>query len=273
MKKYLYSLALFSAVVGLSSCDGEQIEPHIQWYPIVTLEGDETCYVEVGSNWTLPGFTAVNTLTGEDATSAVEVSIYDVISRRYVSSIDISGPGMFTVYYTSYGSEVETNPSLEKTRTVYVYDPTVEADISGTYLVNADESTLNNISTGAVLYTFAEYAEVRGTTENISGGIPVTISQILPGFFLVDDLDAGLIDLILGYGPRNPSFNFQLRSYISLNSENEISLLTGTFGYAPWQSNYSLTNFVGEYDPATGVISYEADMPGFGAGLSVILEP
>ena len=272
MKKYLYSLAFAAVTMGLTSCDGTQTEPTIQWYPVVTLEGDETCYVEVGSNWTLPGFTAVNTLTGEDATSAVEVSIYDIIAGAYVSRIDTSGPGMYNVYYTSYGSMVATTPTVEKVREVFVYDPTVEADISGTWMVNADESLLISLSTGAVLYTFQEYAEARKTDGNIAGGIPIRISQVLPGFFYVDDLDAGLIDLIIGYGPNNPSFNFQLHAYISLNSDNEISQLTGTFGYAPWQGNYSLTNFMGQYDPENDVITYTADMPGFGAGLDVILE-
>lgn len=272
MKKYLYSFALATVIIGLNSCDGTQTEPQIQWYPVVTLEGDETCYVEVGSDWTLPGFTAVNTLTGEDATSAVEVSIYDIINGRYVSSIDLSGPGMYTVYYDSYGSVVETYPSVEKTRSVFVYDPTVEADISGTWMVNLDESYRIRYS-GTNAGQELSFQEVADANDNdISDGIPVRISQVLPGFFYVDDIEAGLVTMLYGYAAAYPSYNFQMHAYISLNSDNEISFLTGTFGYSYWQANYAVTGFEGEYDPETETLHYEVDLGNQGFYLDVLLE-
>lgn len=274
MKKYLYSLLSVAALFGFTSCDGTQEEPHIQWYPVVTVDGPSEYQLELGESFTVPGFTAVNTLTGEDASSAVTVLIYDVLAGEYVNAVSTDSPGMYNIYYISRASEVQPSSDFDiyKQVDVYVFDPTVETDISGTWMVNADESLLRAIGSGETLYTFQEYAEARGTEENIAGGIPIEIEQVLPGFFYVDDLDAGLIDLIIGYGPRNPSYNFQLHAYVSLSSDNELTQLTGTFGYSAWQANYSLTNFMGEYDPETDAITYSADMPGFGANLCVVLE-
>lgn len=240
MKKYLYSIALAASFMGLTSCDGTQQEPHIQWYPLVTLEGDETCYVEVGSDWTLPGFTAVNTITGEDASSAVEVLIYDVIAGDYVSKIDTSGPGMYNVYYTSYGSEVATNPTLRKTREVFVYDPTIEADISGFYNVNMNESIY--LANG---WTFAQAADNYGNVSSCT----VQIEQVLPGFFYVSDLLAGWYEQIRGYGS-----SYAMTGYISLNSDNSITLLSSYI--AGWGDGLD-GMWDGYYDEDTETISYE----------------
>lgn len=274
MKKIILSTLLAGMMLPFSSCsDSEQQEPWIQWYPVVTLEGDETCQVEVGSDWTLPGFTAVNTLTGEDASSAVEVLIYDILNDDYISSIDVNTPGMYTVYYNSYGSEVASDPSVTKTRTVYVYDSSVDTDISGTYMVNLDNSfrVRYDGANAGQSYTFAKVAE--SNSNDVSAGIPVKIEQIVPGIFYVDDIEAGLVSFLYGYGPRNPSFNFQMHAYVSLNKDNELSLLTSTFGYGGWASNYAIKDLSGTYDPETGVIAYKVDVYNQGFYLDVVLEP
>lgn len=274
MKKIILSTLLAGMMLPFCSCsDSDQQEPWIQWYPVVTLDGDETCRVEMGSDWTLPGFTAVNTLTGEDASSAVEVLIHDILNNEYVSSIDVNNPGMYTVYYNSYGSEVATDPSVTKTRTVYVYDSSVDTDLTGTYIVNADNSfrvRYTGASAGQSL-SFAQVAEANGN--DISAGIPVKFEQVVPGIFYVDDIEAGLVSFLYGYGPRNPSFNFQMHAYVSLSKDNELSLLTTTFGYSPWAANYAIADFNGQYDPQTGVITYSADLSRQGFNLDVVLEP
>lgn len=274
MKKIILSTLLAGTVLSFSSCsDSDQAEPWIQWYPLITLEGDASCQVEVGSDWTLPGFSAVNTLTGEDATSAVKVLIYDVINGEYVSDISLDGPGMYTVYYMSDGSEVATYPSVEVTRAVYVYDPTVTTDIAGTWMVDVNNSRRVRYSgsNAGQNYTFQEVADANGN--DISDGIPVVISKVLPGFFYVDDIEAGLVTMLYGYAAAYPSLNFQMHAYISMNAEGELTFLTGTFGYSYWQSYYEVTGFEGSYDEETGTISYTADLGYYGFYLDVVLEP
>ena len=278
MKKYLYSLAIAAAAFGMTSCDSTQEEPHIQWYPVVTLEGEDTYYLELGQDFTLPGFTAVNTLTGEDASSAVTVLIYDVIAGEYVESISTASPAMYNVYYISKASEVSPSPDYDmyKQRDIYVYDPTVEVDLSGTWMVNADESyrvRYAGANAGQEL-SFAEVAEANGN--DISAGLPVVISQVLPGFFYVDDISAGLIAYVYDYinsYAGYPAWYWQNYAYITLNSENEISYLTGGFGYTPWEGNYGVTAFEdGVYNPEDGTISYIVDLGGQGFYLDVVLQ-
>lgn len=242
MKKYLYSLAFAAAALGLYSCDGTQTEPHIQWYPVVTLEGDATIYVELGENFVMPGFTAVNTLTGEDATSAVKVLIYDAIAGDYVSGIDTSSPGMYNVYYISSASEVNPAADYEmyKQRDIYVYDPTIETDISGYYNIDMNESIY--LANGR---TFADLAEGYGNVSSCT----IQISQLLPGFFYVSDLLGGWYEQIRAYGSR-----YAMTGYISLNDDNSITLLSSYI--AGWGDGLD-GMWDGEYDPETESISYE----------------
>ena len=242
MKKYLYSLAMVAAAFGLTSCDGTQEEPHIQWYPVVTLEGDDTYYLEVGQEFNLPGFTAVNTLTGEDASSAVTVLIYDVIGGDYVDEISTAGPGMYNVYYISSASEVQPSPDYDmyKQRDIYVYDPTIETDISGIYNIDMDKSIYL-----ANERTFADLAAVYGNVDSCT----IQISQLLPGFFYVSDLLGGWYEQIRAYGS-----NYAMTGYISLNSDNSITLLSSYI--RGWGDGLD-GMWDGEYDPETETISYE----------------
>lgn len=248
MKKYIYSLALAVATLGLASCsDSKQIEPTIQWYPIITLEGDETIYVELGEQFTLPGFTAINTITKEDASYAVEVLIYDVIGEEYVNSIQTSSPGMYQVLYISRASEVQPSPdfTLYKQRDIYVYDPTIEEDISGYYNINMDESIY--LSNG---WTFAQAAANYGNVDSST----IRISQLLPGFFYVSDLLGGWYDQIRDYGS-----GYAMTGYISLNSDNSITLLSSYI--AGWGDGLDYLKD-GVYDPDTQTISYEVQYAG-----------
>ena len=241
MKKYLYSLVALAAL-GFTSCDGTQEEPHVQWYPVVTLEGEDTYYLEVGEDFTLPGFTAVNTLTGEDVSSSVVVEILDVITGDYVSAISTDGPGMYNVFYYSFASEVDPSPDypMYKQRDIYVYDPTIELDISGSYNVNMDETIY--LANG---WTFAEAAENYGNVDSST----ISVSQLLPGFFYVSDLLGGWYEQIRAYGSA-----YAMTGYISLNSDNSITLLSSYI--RGWGDGLD-GMWDGEYDPETETISYE----------------
>lgn len=272
MKKYLYTLALVAGFMGLTSCDGTQEEPKIQWYPVVTLEGDTECYVEIGEDWTLPGYSAINTMTEEDVTDLVDVYILDVINKKYVDEIDTSAVGMFQVYYDSYGSVVETYPTVQKVRTVYVYDPSVTTDIEGTWYVNADESwriRYAGTNAGQEL-TFQEVADANDN--NIKSGIPVNFEKLVPGFYYVDDIEAGLVTMLYGYAEAYPTMNFQMHAYVSLNTDNTLTLLSTTFGYSGWASNYAVSDFEGSYDQESNTINYRVNIPKQGFYLDVVLE-
>ena len=252
MKKYIYSLAIAAAAFGLTSCDGTQEEPHIQWYPVVTLDGEDTYYLEIGENFTLPGFTAVNTLTGEDASSAVTVLIYDVIAGEYVNSISTASPGMYNVYYISSASEVQPSADFDmyKQRDIYVYDPSIELDISGVYNVNMDETIY--LANGWTFARAAEYYnELNGTSVDSAS---VTISQLLPGFFYVSDLFGGWYQTIRNYGSR-----YAMTGYISLNSDNSITLLSSYV--SSWGDSLDYLED-GYYDEETQTISYELEYAG-----------
>ena len=256
MKKYIFSLLSAAALLlGFTSCDDTQEEPHIQWYPVVTLEGETTYYLELGEEFTLPGFTAVNTLTGEDASSKVEVKIFDVIAGDYVDAISTASPGMYNVYYVCPASEVSpaSDYDVYKQRDIYVYDPTIETDISGSYNINMNESIY--LANGR---TFADLAQGYGNVDSST----VTISQLLPGFFYVSDLLGGWYDQIRAYGS-----NYAMTGYISLNSDNSITLLSSHIN--GWGDGLdSLTE--GKYDPETQTISYETWYAG-SIGMDIVM--
>ena len=262
------------ALVGFTSCDDTQEEPHIQWYPVVTIDGPSEYQIELGDSFTVPGFKAVNTLTGEDASSAVTVSIYDVIAGEYVDAVSTASPGIYNIYYTSAASEVQPSSDYDiyKQVDVYVYDPTVTSDISGTWMVNVDDSYRVRYAGANAGQTLSFAAVAEANENNISAGIPVNFSQIVPGFYYVDDIEAGLVTMLYGYAAAYPSYNFQMHAYVSLDSDNKLTVLTNTFGYSYWATNYALTGFNGEYDPANDVIKYQADLGNQGFYLDVVLE-
>lgn len=262
MNKYIKLLTGLVVTGTLWSCSKDsEPEPWLQSWPVITLEGDEVEYAEIGSDYTLPGFKATNTITGQDASDRVIVSIYDNINSRYVDDISTASAGMYTVYYDAVASEVTTDPGVSKTRSVFVYNPQVTTDIAGDYSVDVNASYHYRISSGENK-TFAEVAS--DNKNDISEGINVSISQIAPSLYEINDLLGGLVEYVYGYSPNNPSFNFKDHAYLYLDTENNITLLTASFGYTPWNGNYNVTSLTdAEYDPQTGSISYKATINGF----------
>lgn len=269
MKKYLYTLAIAAMTMAMTSCDGKQEEPVIQWYPVVTLEGESVYYLEINQDWTLPGYSAVNTLTGEDATDNVDVSIYDVIADDYVDEIDLSSPGMYIVYYDSYGSIVETVPSVSVTRNIYVYDPDVTLSIEGDWAVNYQESIyLAGTLKG---YTYEEaadyYIDQNGATvDYISKSYEVTFTQIVPGIFEASDLFGGWYQAVRGYDAYGPYY--MMTGYVGLNNDGDLTLLS-SYVDAWGDSLDSLSD--GTYDTATGTISYDVSYADGAVAMHVVL--
>ncbi len=250
MNKYIFSLLSAVALIGFTSCDDTQEEPHIQWYPVVTVEGPSEYQLELGSSFTMPVYSAVNTMTGEDATSAVSVSIYDVIAGEYVDAVSTDSPGMFNIYYTSKASEVQPSSDypVYKQVDVYVYDPTIETDISGSYNVNMDKTIYEYWD-----WTFAQCAEYYKDDNGDLTTCTITISQVLPGFFSVSDLLGGWYDQVRGYGESYPGY-YNMTGYISLNSDNTITLLSSYI--TAWGDGLD-GMWDGYYDEETQTITYE----------------
>lgn len=253
MNKIIISALVAGGMIIFNSCSKDnQEEPSVQWFPVITLEGDDTYYVELGEDFTVPGFTAVNTLTGEDASDRVEVYIYDTINGEYVDEIDTSSPGVFEVQYVPLASEVQLSPDFDvfKTRNIYVYDPSVTISIEGNWVVDMTESY--ELFDGDQYPFIDDYGDV----ESI-----VTISKILPGFFSDADLMAGFYSTILNMDKGYPSYLatygpncFKLTGFLSMNSEGDITLLSWE-AYSGFFDGYSMSN--ASYDETTETITYD----------------
>ena len=248
MNKYIKLLAGAVVVSSLWSCSkDDEPQPWLQSWPVITLEGEAEEYAETGTDYVLPGFTALNTIDGSDASDRVVVEIYDNISGRFVNAISTATPGMYTVYYTCLASEVTTNPGISTQRTVYVYNPAVTTDIAGKYNVNMSESCKLDFADGAFApgQDFVYWAANYGVTDQYFE----TITQIAPGFFKFSDLFGGWYVQGRGYDSK-----YACVGYLSLNEDNTISLLSSSV--AGWGD--SATGFEnGKYDPETGVISWD----------------
>ena len=109
MKKNLIFLLSAALMVLATGCEKTSKGlTRITYYPVITLQGDNPYVVQLGENYSEPGFTA--SLNGEDFTSNVQIS----------SNVDSSVPGIYSVTYSA------TNPdgcSYSTTRDVYVLNP------------------------------------------------------------------------------------------------------------------------------------------------------
>ena len=112
-------------LLGLTSCNDDKDEltdSRLTYYADLQLQGDEFMAVPVGTPFVDPGCTG--TLAGEDITSQIKIVGAD--------DVDTNTLGFYDITYTAYGSD---GYPASVTRTVCVYDPSVETDISGEYAV------------------------------------------------------------------------------------------------------------------------------------------
>ena len=255
MKNQIKSLLLCGlTIVSLSGCRDHEGTPTIQWYPMVTLEGDNPCNVEVGdTEWELPGFTAINTITGEDATDAVEIMYWDGINNKYVDAISLDSPGMYEVRYICNASEININPPYYATRTVYVYDPSVTETIAGEWKLNVEKSY--ELYDGDEYYFIDDYGDANSV---------ITIGQLLPGFFSDSDLLGGLYSTVINMDNRYSSYLatygancFRVTGFLSMDADGNISLLSWE-RYSGFFDGYSMTG--GTYDSSTETITYTCNL-------------
>lgn len=255
MRKFLIPI-IFSAMclVSLPSCDKEtEGVTFVEDFPTITdADGNnfETVNLALGESFS-PNYKAV--MGDKDVTNSVHVSILDMISNQIVDNVSTDAPGMYVI---SYSAESEHGyGEWTATQTVYVYNPDITLDISGTWSVD-EMLTVSQDLGGRIEPTddtqkycsFVDFFDFFGT----SGPISITISQIVPGFFSISDYYFGWYEYVRGYGEE-----YRATGYFSLNDDNTLSHISSS---TPWGD--SISEFSGSYDPENNTISFSYDYVG-----------
>ena len=121
MKKIIFSMIMALPVLLLGSCEKESEGlTRITYYPVLTLDGDETVIVNKGGSFVEPGFSAI--LNGEDVSSEVVVK----------DNIDSSTSGVYSVNYKITNSD---GFSSTASRTIIVLDAT--DPVEGIYVTDS----------------------------------------------------------------------------------------------------------------------------------------
>lgn len=221
MKKILSLLAFAAVLAGFTSCDYDSDDDaYVTHYVSFDLNEGSTYLVPVGSTYTDPGYTA--TEGTEDVTSKVVVG---------GDEVDVNSIGIYNVTYSAANKD---GFSASTSRQVLVYDPEVTADISGTY------SITNTTGSGSI-FDASRYPVI---------GNSVTLTQLAPGLYSIDDYWGGLYAATLGYGSA-----YACSGYFSLDKDNNIE---GISASNPW--NLPMTSVTGIYDPETGKVQMDVDI-------------
>lgn len=221
MKIYKYILILIS-VLFLFACEKEtEGVSRITYYVDLELKGNPIEFVSIGGTYNEPGWTAFE---GDiDVSENVKVS----------GKVEVNTLGYYTLNYS-----VNNADGFPKTasRSVIVYDPAINTDISG------------------------EYVTVEGTYRYRAGaiikypGFNVTITKVAPGTFAISDFLGGYYAQRAGYGSA-----YAGSGYVQLNSNNKISLI---YSFVPgWGDALSALKNA-EYNPGDGSIKWAADYAG-----------
>lgn len=185
--KLLYLMLLVALVPFMSSCDEDtKGVTFTTYYPVLTLEGETTLYVDKGSTFTDPGYYAE--LNGEDVTSQVIVT----------SNVNTSTSGVYTITY-SITNEDGFNSSTS--RSVIVTDP--NDPIEGFYDTDPEES----------------YRDYNGITP-YGDSYEVLILNNGDGTYTVDDMFGGWYAVRAGYGT-----SYAMEGIIAIDDDGTVELL------------------------------------------------
>ena len=217
MKKIIYSFILCLSLVALGSCCDETTQDisKVTHYVTFSLNGEQMIQIPLGSSYADQGVVAMEGT--EDVTSNVKTT----------GAVNTNAVGVYTITYSAVNKD---GFSRSASRTVAVYDPKVSTNIAGNYVVGKGSFRLRD-----------------GVTTEYSG-YSISLTQVVPGIFLVSDYLGGYYDQRAGYGS-----SYDLTGYMKLNPDNTLEALTGHI--AGWGDDFSgFKN--GKYDPETGKISY-----------------
>lgn len=219
MKIYSYCLIFLSAIL-FTSCDKETEDlSRSTYYVAFHLEGENPMLVPVGEGFSDPGVVA--TENGEDVTSTITIE----------SDVNPDVMGLYTVEYTATNSDGLKSRAV---REVFVCNPSVTTDISGTYTAQTGTHRISASSGARTDYS----------------GYPVSITKVAPGFFYVTDFLAGYYDKRANYGLR-----YAMTGYFALNEDNTLDLVSSNV--LGWGDGLDALNN-GSYDPATGQVTWSA---------------
>jgi hypothetical protein len=186
------------------------------------LQGDYIVQVPIGTTYIDAGFKA--TMNGQDASSFVVTSGLD--------NIDMNSIGIYDITYSVIN---DSAIPISVSRTVMVYDPTVETDLSGTWVT---QPGTQRIYGGATVTPFADYI--------------CKIKKAAPGIFSVSDFFAGYYDQRAGYGS-----SYACKGYLGLRADNVLICLNN--GVKGWGDSLDEGSFVGSYDPETETLTWQCD--------------
>lgn len=227
MKKYIAFLPI--ALLLLTACDEETADKtFITYYPELTLAGDATVYVDKGSEYEEPGYSA--TLNGEDVTDQVIVS----------GEVDASTSGIYTITYLIYN---EDGFSSSATRTIIVLD--ASDPVEGIYMTDPNNYRL--YSGAQVAYGDSYQILVIGQgdgyyyVDDLLGGwyrdrAGYGDSYAMQGYIIVD-ADAGTVELYYGYVPG-------WGDYAEFMSDGSYDATTGTISYMIEYTTYPMDFYV-----------------------------
>lgn len=190
MKKILYGMLMGSVLLFTATSCEKEIEDlsQITYYVDLQLKGEKEIWMELNTPYNEPGYTA--TENGVDVADKVEVS----------GSVETDKVGYYPLYYSAQNKD---GFSVSDSRDVFVYDPSVTSDHSGTYRVEGKRTTPVG-------------------SDNFSG-FTVTVSLVKPGFYAFSDFIGGYYSQGKGYGD-----DYSLGGYASIDADGVVD---GLYSY------------------------------------------
>lgn len=213
--KYLVIGALVA--LSLTSCDKDtEGLTDILYYPVITLEGDNTVLLTVGDTYVDPGYKAE--LNGEDYTSNVQVA----------TDLDTSSPGFYTVTYSVANPE---GFSAVATREVWVNNPGSFDNIYWAECWHATNAARHYYDT------------------------PISIEEYdaSQGLYIINDVLAGYYAYGIYPQYRN-TYDFYAEALLLLDGENVEMLQEGDWYF--YDPSDPEVMYDGHWDPATGEVTY-----------------
>lgn len=186
--KLLITMAFVGIAMIFNSCTDDSTEglTRITYYPELTLEGDKTLYLDKGTSFTDPGYTAI--LNGEDVSDQVEIS----------TNLNTNKSGIYTISYSIMNAD---GFSSSASRKVIVTDP--NDAIEGIYYTDPESYRLYN-----------------GAQVAYGNSFTILILNNGDGTYSVDDLLGGWYCQRAGYGS-----NYAMQGIISVSADGSIDML------------------------------------------------
>jgi hypothetical protein len=178
--------------------------------------GNEMVIIEKGSDYDIN----LNYVAMEGTEEVQDVQID--------GTLDTSTPGYYPISYSAVNQD---GYAAGKTKGIFVSNPDVTTDISGSYT-----ATVYRTPTG----------------ETFTAGYPVTVTKITDGIFYFDRLLGSYYYDGYGYSAYGSYF---VHGFLALNEDNSFSLTSPNASYSPaWHDRLGGLDS-GSYDPETNTIT------------------